>query len=68
MIKNFKASMLVEERDILFKCASVQIGYSLYQSYPGMKSIFKQNAKISKSGDDNSDLLELYEDIMSTKI
>jgi len=26
MIKNFKASMLVEERDILFKCAGVLIG------------------------------------------
>jgi len=33
-----------------------------------MKEVFKTNARISKSGDDNSDLLELYEDIMRTKI
>ena len=60
-MKQMKASMKVEERDFLYNSPSVRIGYYLFQTMDEMKQIFKQNAKISKSGQDNSHLFENYE-------
>lgn len=68
LLKSYKASMKVEERDYLFGSASVVIGKILYKSSEHMRKVFRDNARISKAGDDNSDLIGVYEEAMNSKI
>ena len=67
-LKLLKSSMKVEERDYLYQTSSVTIGNYLYHTNSSMKSFFASNAKISKSGMDNSDLLQIYEIRMKARL
>ena len=67
-LKVYKASMKVEEWEELYRSPSVIIGRALYLQNEDMKVLFRKNAKISKAGDDNSDLIEVYEEAMNNKI
>ena len=60
--------MKVEEREDLYRSPTVMIGRALYLQDETMRNLFRQNAKISKAGDDNSDLIEVYEEAMDNKI
>lgn len=67
-LKTFKASMKVEERELLFGSPVVVIGRRLYEARAESRQVFEESASISKAGHNNSDLLCVYEEAMAAKV
>lgn len=60
--------MLVEQRDLLFMSPAVKIGKILLKCNETYRKVFEMSAKCSKTGDDNSDLMIFYQQIMESRI